>query len=592
MLQFSSADLHVVEVTSYSIYCTSSTMPPRRDFGQAKEVKQSNLHLLYSPLSWCYRVQLFKNKGAFLVLLWTFSGLSVYNQLVNKIGSNLNISSTNTLFGSNSILSPAVVVNASVFIYPLLGWLADVHCGRYSVIKYSLWAMWLMSVLFCLASVILRLLTAYKIVSDTDLAEEVVSIVLHVAIALGLGGFQANIVQFGIDQLMDASSGEITSFIRWYGWVWFLSEFLVAMTQNCLCHGYEVIYQLMIPALLSIVLCLDYFCVDWLFKEPVSKNPLVMIFQVLKYAVKNKYPRRRSAFTYWDNKQYSRINLAKTEFGGPFTAQQVEDVKTFWRILLVLSIGCLFAGNIVHINEAKYKLSYHLRDDNYSNASQCSSNCFWRHVIEKSGSCFIIAFVPLFEFFLYPLFKRHFKVQILKKFALGMFFILLTVCSYGTIEAVGHYHNKNDLYINTTCLLNLTSYQADSVLSLSYAWMIFPDVTYYIGDYLLLITAGEFLCAQSPYSMKGLLFGTLYLVIGISVVLNLAWLLPIQYAIKKWSSSTQVGCGALYFSSIFGLLFVIVISFCCVCKCYKKRLRDEDERISEIFVVDYSSQND
>ena len=34
--------------------------------------------------------------------------------------------------------------------------------------------------------------------------------------SIGLGGFQANIVQFGLDQLPDASTMEITSFIVWY----------------------------------------------------------------------------------------------------------------------------------------------------------------------------------------------------------------------------------------------------------------------------------------------------------------------------------------------------------------------------------------
>ena len=71
----------------------------------------------------------------------------------------------------------------------------------------------------------------------------------------------------------------------------------------------------------------------WLVKEPVTNNPLKLIYQVLKYAVKKKYPQLRSAFTYWEDKPYSRIDLGKNKYGGPFTMEEVEDVKTFFRIL-------------------------------------------------------------------------------------------------------------------------------------------------------------------------------------------------------------------------------------------------------------------
>ena len=43
-----------------------------------------------------------------------------------------------------------------------------------------------------------------------------VSFACRVIMGAGFGAFQANIIQFGIDQLMDASSTEIKSFITWY----------------------------------------------------------------------------------------------------------------------------------------------------------------------------------------------------------------------------------------------------------------------------------------------------------------------------------------------------------------------------------------
>ena len=60
------------------------------------------------------------------------------------------------------------------------------------------------------------------------------------------------------------------------------------------------------------------------------------MYKVLNYSYQHKYPERRSAFTYWENDIPSRIDLGKDKYGGPFTYEQVEDVKTFFRLLLLI----------------------------------------------------------------------------------------------------------------------------------------------------------------------------------------------------------------------------------------------------------------
>ena len=75
-----------------------------------------------------------------------------------------------------------------------------------------------------------------------------------------------------------------------------------------------------------------------LIKEPVTQNPFKLIYKVIKYAIKNKYQRYRSAFTYCEDELPSRIDLGKSKYGGPFTIEQVEDVKTFLRLLVILAL--------------------------------------------------------------------------------------------------------------------------------------------------------------------------------------------------------------------------------------------------------------
>jgi len=73
-----------------------------------------------------------------------------------------------------------------------------------------------------------------------------------------------------------------------------------------------------------------------LLKKKVNINPLLLIYDVLKYAVTAKRPVVRTAFSYDGRPKPSRIDLAKETHFGNFPDEQVEDVKTFLRIVVFL----------------------------------------------------------------------------------------------------------------------------------------------------------------------------------------------------------------------------------------------------------------
>jgi hypothetical protein len=54
-----------------------------------------------------------------------------------------------------------------------------------------------------------------------------------------------------------------------------------------------------------------------------------LIYKVIKFAIVTKHPQCRSAFTYCEDELPSRIDFGKNKYGGPFTTEQVEDIKTF-----------------------------------------------------------------------------------------------------------------------------------------------------------------------------------------------------------------------------------------------------------------------
>ena len=66
--------------------------------------------------------------------------------------------------------------------------------------------------------------------------------------------------------------------------------------------------------LLSVGLILDFHFHHKLVKEPVTVNPVSLIFKVLKYyAAKHKYPVQRSAFTCCENERPTRLDYGKSK---------------------------------------------------------------------------------------------------------------------------------------------------------------------------------------------------------------------------------------------------------------------------------------
>ena len=75
-----------------------------------------------------YRMRQLKNKGAILVLLWSFLALSVYSYLFDSL--------LPALYHDLVVYSALAVIGAMLVI---AGWLADVRFGRYKVLSYRIW---------------------------------------------------------------------------------------------------------------------------------------------------------------------------------------------------------------------------------------------------------------------------------------------------------------------------------------------------------------------------------------------------------------------------------------------------------------------
>ena len=174
---------------------------------------------------------------------------------------------------------------------------------------------------------------------------------------------------FGLDQLLEAPTPKLIGFIHWYYWthnvVQLVAVYLTVSWKTAqeasrsLLSSYQS-YTITHTLYLTAVAILGLAAVGSLVLLHKSKshlyilraglNPFKNIYRVLKYSWNHKVPEHRSAFTYWEEDIPRRIDLGKNKYGGPFTNEEVEDTKTFLRILPL--ILCLFgyhlAGSTAH----------------------------------------------------------------------------------------------------------------------------------------------------------------------------------------------------------------------------------------------------
>ena len=264
-----------------------------------------------------YQIRRVKNKGAVLVLAISYLVISILYFLVNS-----------------AVDHPV----HQIWLVPLgttaiAGWLTDAFIGRYKVICCSIWIMWLRMIAITVSAVVGQI---NKIYQRYD--KDIVQTSLFCLTSIGLGAIQSNIIQFGLDQLHDASTTEIRFFIVWYVNSLITTGFTVQITFLCLNKLY---LSLLICVCLTLALLLMISFNKFL-REPPPKYSFKLIYKVIKYSIVTKHPRCRSAFTYCEDELPSRIDFDKSKYGELFTTEQVEDVKTLLRFLpLILTIGMI-----------------------------------------------------------------------------------------------------------------------------------------------------------------------------------------------------------------------------------------------------------
>ena len=151
----------------------------------------------------------------------------------------------------------------------------------------------------------------------------------------------------------------------------------------------------------------------------------------------------------------------------------------------------------------------------------------------------------------------------LKRIGFGIF---LVCCSYGIAAVIGDILLCSS-QLNTTCLLFYSD--AFNVSSYGLWWMAFPNIIFHLGDFFSFITLFEFVFAQTPCSIRGLMAGLTILSLAVSASIGYGMCQVVEIIwpnVHNWFYSNV--CIALTIAVYF-VLFVVTS------KRYKLRERND-----------------
>ena len=178
----------------------------------------------------------------------------------------------------------------------------------------------------------------------------------------------------------------------------------------------------------------------------------------------------------------------------------------------------------------------------------------------------VVILVPVYIFLLQP-FIHDYIPGMLKRMGLGMALLLTSgLCTLLMGVANHNCSTKEEL-----CRIN-------TYIAISPHFLIIQFSLNAVGYMLLYIAIYEFICAQSPHSMKGLLIGTHFAIKGIFQLLGITF---IYTPISVWCDYRKEFpiCGFLYFLVNTIIALIGLIAFVLVARQYKKRQRDEPDNI-------------
>ncbi len=190
--------------------------------------------------------------------------------------------------------------------------------------------------------------------------------------------------------------------------------------------------------------------------------------------------------------------------------------------------------------------------------------------------------IPIFEIFIYPFFRNYIP-RMTRRIGLGILVMLVGHCLLFTIDFVAHHQEsiKDGTNTYSSCLF----YSNVHLKSISPFSLVPIIVLMSVGELLTFVGVYEFICAQAPYSMRGLVIGMLFFTYGLFIALVSLILATFALSFKQ-RTPLLLSCGSSYSLCVLALGILGFFFYVFIARWYKKRQRGGQDNVNRQAVVE------
>ena len=427
-----------------------------------------------------FKIQKIHSKLAQLLILWLLV-LGFNNEFLLNQEMNFYLS--------------MVALDIFFFLFPLLGIVTDVWAARLKLMK--------LSVLATIPCLLIGLCSDVLVFQDSPIV--ILKLISFIAFSIPFSLFRTNIVPLYVEQMLESPSSEVSAAISWHVFALILPALIVKSFVAVFTKRSELFIGKLSTLLATLYILPCSYSVSSMSAYndyPLRINPCKLIFNMLKYSCR----KHRRVLLYSEDTPQG-LDKGKQRYGGPFREDEVEDVKSVKRIVPIIFISVL--GHASFSVSAPFVNLFVSRELDILDVTGLPTKLIFHSTI--------LVTILAHQFFIKPCFSSYIP-SMLKCIGIGLlmsFFSTVLSIVLQISQAAG---DIDDICSNITRAEIIESQTANIISPILAAPLIANGICFC----LIVITSLQFILAQSPASMRGLLVGIWYMAWGMGDIIKLA----------------------------------------------------------------------
>ena len=197
--------------------------------------------------------------------------------------------------------------------------------------------------------------------------------------------------------------------------------------------------------------------------------------------------------------------------------------------------------------------------------------------------------IPFNEIFLHPLFQRCLpSISSHRKILIGLILQIIRYIVLVIFVTLSRRHYLiNDKFTNNTLVC---VFDNDSTITYDFRFYAIPEFISSASFIMILVGGIEFLCAQIPYSMKGVIVGLYYCLLVIFFLFGQGTIFIFEATSSSWSDNALFGCEFWYLQIKLILILISGLILFMLSIIYKRRKREDVLPNEHIFAERYYSK--